>query len=178
MAYGRKVSSDNTVVSPEVGIVENVSMDSQFKLNEDSTFAIISFFQQNGAKVDRRIYDSDKEEEQETTDRVIKHICTKIVSEEAYENATKAPCNSFTEFINLVNRLIAGKTTTERFRMIFHYNNKGYVTVSKYPNFIENMKVPVEESKLKISPYVSGYLVRPNTPKPDAEPAQKEDLLF
>ena len=150
MAYGRKVSSDNTVVSPEVGIVENVSMDSQFKLNEDSTFAIISFFQQNGAKVDRRIYDSDKEEEQETTDRVIKHICTKIVSEEAYENATKAPCNSFTE----------------------------YVTVSKYPNFIENMKVPVEESKLKISPYVSGYLVRPNTPKPDAEPEQKEDLPF
>ena len=40
------------------------------------------------------------------------------------------------------------------------------------------MKVPVEESKLKISQYVNGYLVRPNTPKPDAEPAQKEDLLF
>lgn len=165
MAYGRKVSADNTSVSPEVGIVENVSVDSQFKISDDSNYATITFFQQNGSKVDRRIYDSQEEDEQELTDRVIKHICTKIVSQEAYEKAFEQPVTSFLDFVNRVNKLIAGKTNGLKFRMIFHYNNKGYVTVCKYPNFIERMDVP--ESKLVITKYVQSFLTRPNVPKPD-----------
>jgi len=170
MAYGRKVSADNTSIPPEVGIVENVSIDSQFKISDDGNYATITFFQQNGSKVDRRIYDSVEEDEQELTDRVIKHICTKIVSQSAYEKAFEQPVSSFLDFINRVNKLIAGKTNGLKFRMIFHYNNKGYVTVSKYPNFIERMDT--EETKLVISKYVQGFLTRPAQPKSDDAEAE------
>lgn len=181
MSYGRKVAADNEYTVPEVGIVENVSIANQFEFSEDNSYATITFFQQNGSKVERRFYDSDDEKEQETTDRCVKHICTKIVSEEAYDKAMGGGASSFVDFISKVNKLIAGKTEREKFRVIFHYNNKGFVVVSKYPNFIENMKT--EKSKLVITKYVSGFLTKPNSPTPDTEEtttseAVSDDLPF
>ena len=57
--------------------------------------------------------------------------------------------------------------TDGKFRMLFHYNNKGYVTVPRYPNFIEPMSVV--PTKLVLSKYVQERLVRPEAPKPDAD---------
>lgn len=170
MAYGRKVSADSEYTVPEVGIVENVSIDSQFKFSDDNSYVTITFFQQNGSKVERRFYDSEDEKDQETTDRCVKHICTKIVSVDTYEKTFATPATSFVDFFNKVNKLIAGKTNG-KFRVIFHYNGKGYVTVAKYPNFIEKMET--SPSKLVISTYVKGYLTKPNTPKPDSEQVEE-----
>ena len=51
--------------------------------------------------------------------------------------------------------------------MIFHYNNKGYVTVPRYPNFIESMSV--NPTKLVVSNYVQKMLVKPAAPQADPE---------
>ncbi len=170
MAYGRKVAGDNEYTTPEVGIVENVSMDGQFVLSDDNSYATITYFQQNGSKVERRFYDSDDEKDQETTDRCIKHICTKIVSTETYEKTFATPATSFVDFINKVNKLIAGKTASSKFRVIFHYNNKGYVVVARYPNFMEKMNV--NPSKLVLSSYVKGFMTKPESPRADNEDAE------
>jgi hypothetical protein len=76
-----------------------------------------------------------------------------------------------------VNTAITGKTDG-KFRMLFHYNNKGYVTVPRYPNFIESMSV--NPSKIVITKYVADRLVKPATPQPDPELAAgvSDDLPF
>ena len=81
---------------------------------------------------------------------------------------------SFESFFHNVNQLIAGKTEG-KFRMLFHYNNKGYVTVPRYPNFIESMAT--NPTRITISKYVADRLVKPAAPKPDPEMDVAADQL-
>jgi len=182
MAYGSKktsdgkeISADETRVLPVVGIVENCTVKTLFELNDEKTVATITFVQPNGAEVNHKEWLNDDEAAQDDTNRRVKHICTKFIGEAAYDAIPEA--SSFEDFFTKVNKAIAGKTGGE-FRMLFHYNNKGYVTMPRYPNFIESMSV--NPSKITISNYVAKMLNKPAAPKADPELAisSADDLPF
>lgn len=182
MAYGSKktsdgkeISADETRVLPVVGIVDNCTVKSVFELNDDKTVASITFVQPNGGEVTHKEWSSDDEASQDDTNRRVKHICTKFIGEEAYNAIPEA--TGFEDFFDKVNKAIARKTTG-KYRMLFHYNNKGYVTVPRYPNFIESMDTT--PSKITISKYVADRLVKPAAPQPDPELAAgvSDDLPF
>jgi hypothetical protein len=171
MAYGSKktssgkeISADENRLLPNVGIQENCTMKGVFELSDDNKYASMIFVQSNGAEVSHKEWDNDDEASQDDLNRRIKHICTKLVSEAEFD--TLPETNSFAEYINAVNALIQGKTEG-MFRMLFHYNNKGYVCVPRYPNFIEKMEV--KPSKITVSKYVAERLVRKAAPQADPE---------
>jgi hypothetical protein len=171
MAYGSKktsdgkeISADETRVTPAVGIVQDCTVKGVFELNDEKTVASITFVQPNGAEITHKEWLNDDEASQDDTNRRVKHICTKFIGEEAYNAIPEA--DSFEDFFNKVNKAIAGKTTG-KFRMLFHYNNKGYVTIPRYPNFIEFAEV--NPSRITISKYVADRLVKPAAPQPDPE---------
>ncbi len=81
---------------------------------------------------------------------------------------------SFEDFFSKVNEAIAGKTDG-KYRVLFHYNNKGYVTIPRYPNFIESMTT--NPTRITVSKYVADRLVKPTAPKPDPEMDMSADAL-
>ena len=162
---GKAINADENRILPVVGIVENCTIKTLFELNEDASVASITFTQSNGAEVTHKEWISDDAKSIDDTNRRVKHICTKLVSESDYD-AAASKASSFADFFSKINSVIEGKTDGG-FRMIFHYNNKGYVTVPRYPNFIEPMSVV--PTKLVLSKYVQERLVRPEAPKPDAD---------
>tara|TARA_R110000868_G_scaffold28617_4_gene107113 strand:+ start:11143 stop:11703 length:561 start_codon:yes stop_codon:yes gene_type:complete len=171
MAYGSKKTSDGKEINadenrllPNVGIQEDCIIKGSFELSEDLKYASMVFVQSNGAEVSHKEWDNDDEASQDDVNRRIKHICTKLVTEQEYD--TLPETNSFTDYIKAVNTLIEGKTEG-KFRMLFHFNNKGYVSVPRYPNFIEKMEV--KPSKITISKYVADRLVRKPAPQADPE---------
>lgn len=183
MAYGSKktsdgkeINADDSRIIPIVGIVLDCTVKGVFELNEDKTVASITFIQANGAEVSHKEWASDDEASQDDTNRRVKHICTKFIGQEAYNNIPEA--TNFESFFEGINKAIEEKTEG-KFRMLFHYNNKGYVTVPRYPNFIESMDT--EPSKIVITKYVSDRFVKPAAPQPDAELAGvsgDDDLPF
>ena len=182
MAYGSKktsdgkeIAADETRVLPVVGIVNDCTVKTLFELNDDQTVASITFVQSNGAEVTHKEWSNDDEAAQDDTHRRVKHICTKFIGEEAYNAIPEA--TGFVDFFEKINAAIKGKTDG-KFRMLFHYNNKGYVTVPRYPNFIESMTV--NPSKIILTKYVADRLVKPATPQPDPELAAgvSDDLPF
>jgi len=171
MAYGSKKTSDgkeivadDSRVLPVVGIVENCTIKGGFELNDDNTVASITFVQPNGAEITHKEWASEDPAGIDDTNRRVKHICTKFIGEAMYNAIPEAA--SFVDFINKVNEAIAGKTDG-KYRVLFHYNNKGYVTIPRYPNFIESMTT--NPSKIIITKYVADRLVKPSAPKADPE---------
>jgi len=173
---GKAINADENRVIPMVGIVDNCAIKTGFELNEDQSVASITFTQGNGAEVTHKEWISEDARSIDDTNRRVKHICTKLVKESEYDAAV-AGASSFATFFDCVNKLINGKTSG-KFRMVFHYNNKGYVTVPRYPNFIEPMSVT--PTKLVLSKYIQERLVRPEAPKADldADVMAGSDLPF
>lgn len=163
---GKVIAADDTRILPVVGIVENCVVKGIFEISEDQKSAGITFIQPNGGEVTHKEWDNDDEGAIDDTNRRVKHICTKLISEAEYLNAVKES-SSFLTFINCVNKAIEGAINDDKFRMIFHYNNKGYVTVPRYPNFMEKMSTT--PTKLSLSVYVTKMLVKPAAPKADPE---------
>ena len=173
---GKAINADESRVLPIVGIVDNCTVKTGFEMNEDNSVASITFGQSNGAEVTHKEWISEDARSIDDTNRRVKHICTKIISEGEYDQAV-AGASSFPDFFSRVNAAINGKANG-KFRMVFHYNNKGYVTVPRYPNFIEPMTV--SPTKLVLSKYVQERLVRPEAPKADLDMdlATGNDLPF
>jgi hypothetical protein len=161
---GKQIAADENRVSPSVGIVNDCTIKGVFELNEDKSVASITFVQPNGTEITHKEWVSTDAAGIDDTNRRVKHICTKLVTEAEYNAMPEA--TSFENFFANVNQLIAGKTAG-KFRMLFHYNNKGYVTVPRYPNFIESMST--NPTRITISKYVADRLVKPAAPKPDPE---------
>jgi hypothetical protein len=163
---GKVIAADDVRLIPVVGIVENCVVKGGFEMSEDGRSAGITFVQGNGAEVTHKEWNNEDAAAIDDTNRRVKHICTKLVSEADYLKAVEGS-SSFDSFIANVNKAIAGAKLDNKFRMIFHYNNKGYVTVPRYPNFIESMSV--NPTKLVISNYVQKMLVKPAAPQADPE---------
>lgn len=174
MGYGSNKTSDGKVIAaddvrilPVVGVVENCTIKGGFVVSEDERSAGITFIQENGAEVTHKEWNNDEQPAIDDTNRRVKHICTKIIKEADYLKAVEGS-SSFTDFIARVNKAIEGSIKADnKYRMIFHYNNKGYVTVPRYPNFIESMATT--PSKLSLSDYVKKMMVKPAAPQADPE---------
>jgi len=81
----------------------------------------------------------------------VKHILTKFMKDEEViiPNVT-----SFEAYAKAVIALAGTKFVGEKFRLKIVYNKKGYIGFPIFPDFIENMKTPIEKSKLSIvAPY-------------------------
>lgn len=152
---GREISADSDFISPQLGTpekpyVENVKF-TGIELNEDNTRATLSFQQENGSVVKFTEFSSEESWAQDNTSRRLKHICTKIVSEEKYNEAV-GETESFKSFIKSIIKLIKGKVGDKKFRVKFIYNKKNYVSLPNYPNFFESMDVPQSETKISYNP--------------------------
>ncbi len=165
--YSSNVDGDSVKVSPCVGFQDNCTIKSTFEVSEDGKTASMTFVQSNGAEVVMKEWDNEKEADAVETSKRVKHICTKILSEEEY-NAAIGDAASFGDFFAKVNRAIVGKLQGT-FRMVFHYNNKGYVTVPRYPNFIQKMGETDAKKVLVMTKYVADRQERPTTPVADSE---------
>lgn len=173
MGYGADVKV-NEYVGGEVGMIDNcIIKDGAYQLSDDNTYAVITFIQPNGAEINRREYEGQTDEEMTKVSISIKHVCTKLMSEEEYIAAIGNNVTGFVDFINKVNASLIGKISPEKkFRMLFHYNNKNYTQVSNFPPYIESMDVEVAKSTLTSklnSKYIKERLVRKDLPTPDAE---------
>lgn len=173
MAYGSKVQDKKI---PSVGVQDNCTIvgETLFVLADDQKSASITFAQADGATVVSRVWDNDDEKAQAEANAWVHHVGTKVVSTEEYEKAVEG-ATSFADFINRANRVTAGQFADKSYRMLFHYNKKGFITTPRYAPFIEPMntaKSAIEalmSSTTKGAMYIKSLLVRPEQPKADPE---------
>ena len=68
--------------------------------------------------------------------------------------------NSFEEYGHKVTSLFGQKFMGRKFRMLFIYKGK-YVSLPKFPNFIETMDTPADKTTIYISDWNKKKLVKP-----------------
>lgn len=174
--YGSNVESNSTGgVSPSVGIVENCELVS-VSLNMDKGGRLdFEFKQSNGATVKHAEFPAnpdygDVEKQATDVSRRVKHIATKFMPETEF---VINDVSTFAEYANKVTTLMGQKFVGKKFRMLFIYKGK-YVSLPKYPNFIESMDTPTDKTNIYISDWNKKKLVKP---EPDAAPVTPETVM-
>ena len=81
--------------------------------------------------------------------------------------------STFAEYGNKVTSLLGQKYLGKKFRMLFIYKGK-YVSLPKFPNFIESMDTLADKSNIYISDWNKKKLVKP---EPDATTTAPETVL-
>lgn len=174
--YGTNVESNSTGgVMPSVGIVENCELVS-VSLNMDKGGRLdFEFKQPNGATVKHAEFPAnpdfgDVEKQATDVSRRVKHIATKCMPEAEFviDNVT-----TFAEYGNKVINLFGQKYAGRKFRMLFIYKGK-YVSLPKFPNFIEAMEVPADKTNIYISDWNKKKLVKP---EPDTAATAPETVM-
>ena len=174
--YGTNVESNSTGgVAPSVGIVENCELVS-VSLNMDKGGRLdFEFKQPNGATVKHAEFPAnpdfgDVEKQATDVSRRVKHIATKCMPESEFVIDNVA---TLAEYGNKVTNLLGQKYVGRKFRMLFIYKGK-YVSLPKFPNFIESMDIPAEKTNIYISDWNKKKLVKP---EPDAATTAPETVL-
>ena len=161
--YGSNVESNSTGgLMPVVGIQENCEL-VNISLDMGSGGRLdFEFKQSNGATVKHAEFPAnpdfgDVAKQATDVSRRVKHIATKCMSEADFvvDNVS-----SFEEYANKVISLFGKKYEGKKFRMLFIYKGK-YVSVPKFPNFIESMAVSEDKTTIYISDWNKAKLVRP-----------------
>jgi len=174
--YGSNVESNNTGGAvPSVGIQENCEL-VNVSLNMDKGGRLdFEFKQSNGATVKHAEFPAnpdfgDVEKQATDVSRRVKHIATKCMPEAEFviDNVT-----TFAEYANKVINLFGQKYMGRKFRMLFIYKGK-YVSLPKFPNFIEAMEVPADKSNIYISDWNKKKLVKP---EPDAAAVTPDTVM-
>ena len=174
--YGSNVESNSTGgVMPSVGIQENCELVS-VSLNMDKGGRLdFEFKQSNGATVKHAEFPAnpdygDVEKQATDVSRRVKHIATKCMPESEFviDNVT-----TFAEYANKVINLFGQKYMGKKFRMLFIYKGK-YVSLPKFPNFIESMDVPADKTNIYISDWNKKKLVKP---EPDAAAVTPDTVM-
>jgi hypothetical protein len=80
----------------------------------------------------------------------LRHIGKKFVSEDALKAIGKV--ESFEQLAKAYIRIIGDNYKNVLLRGKIIYNNKNYTTFPNYVPFVESMSIPLEDSKLKMSP--------------------------
>tara|TARA_B100001093_G_scaffold503246_1_gene557372 strand:+ start:664 stop:1227 length:564 start_codon:yes stop_codon:yes gene_type:complete len=167
--YGSNVESNSTGgVAPAVGIQENCELVSVTMNTDKGGRLDFEFKQSNGASVKHAEFPAnadygDVEKQATDVSRRVKHIATKFMPESEF---VITDVNSFEEYGHKVTTLFGQKFLGKKFRMLFIYRGK-YVSLPKYPNFIEGMETAADKSNIYISDYNKKKLVKP---EPDAQP--------
>ena len=174
--YGSNVESNSTGGAvPSVGIQENCELVS-VALNMDKGGRLdFEFKQENGATVKHAEFPAnpdygDVEKQATDVSRRVKHIATKFMPESEF---VINDVSTFAEYANKVTALFGQKFVGRKFRMLFIYKGK-YVSLPKYPNFIEGMETPADKTNIYISDYNKKKLVKP---EPDAAPVTPETVM-
>ena len=180
--YGSNVESNSTGgVMPAVGIQENCELVNISLDMGNGGRLDFEFKQSNGATVKHAEFPAnpdfgDVAKQATDVSRRVKHIATKCMSETEFvvDNVT-----SFEEYANKVIALFGKKYEGKKFRMLFIYRGK-YVSVPKFPNFIESMSIAAEDTTIYISDWNKAKLVKPTpdgatTPNPTAVTAGVND---
>jgi hypothetical protein len=177
--YGTNVESNSTgSAMPEVGIVENCELVNVSLDMSNGGRLDFEFKQPNGSTVKHAEFPAnpdfgDVAKQATDVSRRVKHIATKCMTEAEFviDNV-----NSFDEYANKVIALFGQKYVGRKFRMLFIYKGK-YVSLPKFPNFIEPMATPAEKTSIYISDWNKARLVKPQPdPQPAAVPAGGPDL--
>ena len=184
MGYGasKEVQSESTVKIPTAGILAGVVLDS-IALNEAADRLEFSFKQSNGATVKHIEFEAKEnpyntiEEQQDLTNRKVKHIATKFMDEDAFIISS---VDSFEAYAKAVIKLLTGKFEGKTVNVLFTYNKKGYVGLPKYPNFIEKGTVALADTALVIGTkdVITKTVVVPDTPEVEVAAAPLNDLPF
>ena len=167
--YGTNVESNSTGgVMPSVGIQENCELVSVTMNTDKGGRLDFEFKQSNGATVKHAEFPAnpdfgDVEKQATDVSRRVKHIATKFMAESDFVITDVA---SFEEYGHKVTSLFGQKFLGRKFRMLFIYKGK-YVSLPKYPNFIEGMETAADKTNIYISDYNKKKLVKP---EPDASP--------
>ena len=165
--YGTNVESNSTGgIAPAVGIQENCELVSVTMNTDKGGRLDFEFKQSNGATVKHAEFPAnpdfgDVEKQATDVSRRVKHIATKCMPESEFviDNVT-----TFEEYGHKVVSLFGQKFMGRKFRMLFIYKGK-YVSLPKFPNFIEAMEVPEDKTNIYISDWNKKKLVKP---EPDA----------
>jgi len=165
--FGYTVVEDNQIVRT----LDNVLI-SGFETGETNTgtkFLDIKLKDTLGNEANMREYEPDSTRPdfaKKSTSQItrLKHILTKYVPE-------GTPLPAAADFPALwegvKQMLIANQCNAKPVRLKLVYNDKGYLTVPKYVPFMEQMSIPVADSKLRLNPGFDS-LTRPMADKPEA----------
>ena len=174
--YGTNVESNSTGgIMPSVGIVENCELVSVTMNTDKGGRLDFEFKQPNGATVKHAEFPAnpdfgDVEKQATDVSRRVKHIATKCMTEAEFviDNVT-----TFEEYGHKVTNLFGQKFMGRKFRMLFIYKGK-YVSLPKFPNFIEDMEVPADKTNIYISDWNKKKLVKP---EPDTTTTTPETVM-
>ena len=161
--YGTNVESNSTGgVAPSVGIVENCELVSVTMNTDKGGRLDFECKQSNGATVKHAEFPAnpdfgDVEKQATDVSRRVKHIATKCMPESEF---VITDVNSFEEYGHKVVSLFGQKFMGRKFRMLFIYKGK-YVSLPKFPNFIETMDTPADKTTIYISDWNKKKLVKP-----------------
>lgn len=156
------------VGTPENPFIENVEI-TRIEFSDDGRLEI-DLTQPNGGVVRHTEFGAndafeDIEEQEDRISRRLKHIATKIIGEDKY---VIGEVISWNEFAQAYVKIIGDAYKGIKFRVLFIYNNKGYICIPMFAPFIERMDtVP---SRLTLSEYNRKRLVKPDQTKPDKNP--------
>lgn len=178
---GEELSADSSYVLPVAGervkgnkfISFDFGKDGEDVSEERAEFV---FKQANGALVKISLFAGEEEWQIDNINRTVKHICTKLISEEAYkEKIENKPASSFANFVTKIKNLLKDEDFSDKvFTMKFVYNKKGYISVPSFPNFITT---PDKEDILSTNPKYDNYELK--TPvSNDTAKDEEDDELF
>jgi|TARA_R110000787_G_scaffold150324_2_gene264209 hypothetical protein len=173
--YGTNVESNSTGgVMPAVGIQENCELVSVTMNTDKGGRLDFEFKQSNGATVKHAEFPAnpdfgDVEKQATDVSRRVKHIATKIMDEAMF---TIDNVSSFEDYGNKVIALFGKKYEGIKFRMLFIYKGK-YVSLPKFPNFIENMSITADKTNIYISDWNKKKLIKP---EPDTTASSVETV--
>ncbi len=177
---GREITDGSSFTNPVVGnpakpYVENCKLE-KVELSDDETRASFVFKQPNGSTVTHSEFSGTEDWQIENTNKRVRHICSKIVTGDEYSTAVEGSTN-FVDFINKVINLLNGKYNNE-FRVKFIYNKNGYVSLPQFPNFIENMTTPENETTISYNAKYDVF-IRPVADATDnASPQKQQEKVF
>ncbi len=146
MAYGSKTNSSGEVVKADSQFTPITAGEKNpgfkfisFVMVEETNRASLTF-EKGGKEFKQTIFYSDQEWAQEAASRTILHIATKMGSDEDYYNAIGDTGDTLEDFINWVakaNKYLTKASKDKTFTLKIVYNNRGYLSFPKFPNFIE-----------------------------------------
>lgn len=161
---GNPIHGDNSFAMPQTGFVDDckityIGPDVDQQTGEKiKDRGLIVYQQPNGAEVYERIFQPSESDNPNVPDvqtqadqltRRMKHICTKLngVDDETFHSKTQV--DNFQDFMKAVKSLIDNNLgENDKFRIAFCYNKKGYLGTRMFPNFIERMDIPYDQTTL------------------------------
>jgi hypothetical protein len=182
---GEEIQANNSVVLPVAGerVKGNKFISFDFAKDKDENVvedrAEFVFKQESGALVKISLFEGEEDWQIDNINRTVKHICTKLTSEEIYKEKIEAkPASSFANFVSKIKSLLKDVDFSDKvYTMKFVYNKKGYVNVPQFPNFIAT---PDKEDTLTTNPKYDKYeLEKPvdNDKKSNSSDEDDEELF-